>query len=1522
MCLFYPGIPGYGAGLPYRLDFNAGVAGTVADKAGLGTGFEKVAAFSGTRLSADGTPTDPAKPWYEASKLAISGGALRLTTNKGIGYQTNNNQLNALAVAVNGSNGLVVEATLVQPFYGTDAQQAGVWLGLNDHTFLKLVVVGNRLELRREINDVSDGRGTADMRQSSIISGLDTKTVQIRLVVDASTGRAQGYYSTDGTTYANVGASYSQPWLDVSAMGLTGSSVLSGILATHRNATTPVTYAFDSFQVKANAETPAPSSSTGDVKINFQPSTSATPTDYTADTGKAFDATRGFGWVDPSTKQPKDQSASMRERSGTTDIRLRTLVQMQQTNTKGETPGSWEMAVANGTYSVTVSAGDPSYLDSKHQVNVEGVAAISGFVPTSTEKFRSGTVTVTVQDGKLTLDANGGTNTKLNYVLVSPVTDQTARINFQPSTSATPTDYTADTGKAFDATRGFGWVDPSTKQPKDQSASMRERSGTTDIRLRTLVQMQQTNTKGETPGSWEMAVANGTYSVTVSAGDPSYLDSKHQVNVEGVAAISGFVPTSTEKFRSGTVIVEVSDGKLTIDANGGTNTKLNYAIIAPSTETAKALAFSPTTLSFTAEQGNSVSSKSISLSASSGTPAVKLSKSAGADWLTLPAANLGTITFGASNINTNQTPGTYQATVTASADGYTSASVQVTLTVTQPASSQDIKINFQLASSATPSGYTADAGQAYDATRGFGWVDPSTKQPKDHTASMRQRSGTADIRLRTLAQMQVSTNGETPGSWELAVPNGAYSVTVSVGDPSYFNSRHQLNVEGVAAIKDFVPTEEQWSKSATVTVKVQDGKLTLDATGGLNTKLNYTIVKQVPESELLRPFVTAVRPADDATLVPLDQSISVDLEFPSGMSLNGSTVNPNTVKLYTVAVGGGAEVAGTAVNSTGGGDAITLSATLKPNTTYEFQITDQVKDGNGYPMIPFTSRFTTTSTTPETPTDLAGVSFTESTLIDNTFGTDGFTSLAIGPDHRLYAATSGGKIERWDINADGTFNNHVTIAPFGTDRRLLIGLRFDPAATASNLIAWISHSDPNFTGAAEWSGKISRVNLTTPASPQVVDYVINLPRSYKDHSTNSIDFGPDGALYVVQGSNSGMGSPDAAWGNRSEKLLNAAVLRLDIARAKVVGLPVDVKTADGGSYNPYASGAPLTIYASGVRNAYDLVWHSNGQLYVPTNGSAAGSNIPALKNGMTWSNGQVYTGPDIPALTDVRQTQGDYLFRVQKGGYYGHPNVLRNEYIMNGGNPTSREDPGEIVWTIDGVNYGYAVGTPAEPNYRGWAYDFGLNISPNGAIEYKSNAFGGKLQGKIMVCRFSGGDDIITLEPGTSNLDIIRATEGIKIPGLRRPFANPLDVIEDVATGNLYLSEYYDGNGDGRPRITLLKADQPASSSQTVSAALQSISTTADATKSAESYQLRVWPNPSSGDRVHVELKGFGPGESVKVMMYDITGQQVQSRNVQTDGTGAVTTELPVPSGTNQGVYMIRAASASGKAQGKLLVTH
>jgi regulation of enolase protein 1 (concanavalin A-like superfamily) len=258
---------------------------------------------------------------------------------------------------------------------------------------------------------------------------------------------------------------------------------------------------------------------------------------------------------------------------------------------------------------------------------------------------------------------------------------------------------------------------------------------------------------------------------------------------------------------------------------------------------------------------------------------------------------------------------------------------------------------------------------------------------------------------------------------------------------------------------------------------------------------------------------------------------------------------------------------------------------------------------------------------------------------------------------------------------------------------------------------------------------------------------------------------------------------------RSEHLLTAAVLRLDTT--KLGTLPLNVKTEEGGTYNPFVANAPLTLFATGVRNAFDLVWHSNGQLYVPTNGSAAGGNTPQTPSPLPASCANridgPYTGPSVPGLTSAG-TESDYLYRVVAGGYYGHPNPQRCEWAMNGGNPTSGSDPSERPE--------YPVGTQPDRNWRGAAFDFGEHFSTNGVVEYKNNFFGAGLQGKLIITRYSGGDDLIvlTINPTTKNISL--AETGA--PGMGG-FVDPLDVVENTANGNLYVSEY------GGKKITLLR---------------------------------------------------------------------------------------------------------------------
>jgi glucose/arabinose dehydrogenase len=275
---------------------------------------------------------------------------------------------------------------------------------------------------------------------------------------------------------------------------------------------------------------------------------------------------------------------------------------------------------------------------------------------------------------------------------------------------------------------------------------------------------------------------------------------------------------------------------------------------------------------------------------------------------------------------------------------------------------------------------------------------------------------------------------------------------------------------------------------------------------------------------------------------------------------------------------------------------------------------------------------------------------------------------------------------------------------------------------------------------------------------------------------NGMDFGPDGALYLAQGAENGYGLPDPIWGNRGEDPLSAAVLRIDVSA--IGSPPLNVDTSAPNNYNPNAGGAPVKTYATGTRNPYSVLWHSNGKLYAPVNESANG-NTPADP------------GPGgAPQLNDL-PAYNDYFTQIIQNKYYGHPNPTRSEYVLNGGNPTSGTDPFEVTE--------YPVGTQPNANWRKPDLDLGIHRSPDGSAEYKSNVFAADdptFQGQILVTEYSGGKDIIAIKLDGSGNAVSRSL-------VANGFNNPLPIVTDAA-GRIYVGEYgHDPDGAGG-LITLL----------------------------------------------------------------------------------------------------------------------
>ena len=229
----------------------------------------------------------------------------------------------------------------------------------------------------------------------------------------------------------------------------------------------------------------------------------------------------------------------------------------------------------------------------------------------------------------------------------------------------------------------------------------------------------------------------------------------------------------------------------------------------------------------------------------------------------------GTNATGATASHTYGAPGTYTATVTANDNHGGMVTSSVTITVNAPPPPFAVKINFQLAGAPTPSGYLADTGAIF-ADRGngysYGWNVDNSAASRDRNAA-----NSPDQRYDTLIHMQKPENPNA--SWEIAIPNGSYTVRVVSGDASYFDSVYRLNVEGVLTVNATPTAAQKWTEG-TQTVSVGDGKLTISsATGSSNNKICFV---EISTSSVAARAVLA----DDIVAAPLKVgSVRVKMNF-------------------------------------------------------------------------------------------------------------------------------------------------------------------------------------------------------------------------------------------------------------------------------------------------------------------------------------------------------------------------------------------------------------------------------------------------------------------------------------------------------------------------------------------------------------------------------------------------------------------------------------------------------------------
>lgn len=358
------------------------------------------------------------------------------------------------------------------------------------------------------------------------------------------------------------------------------------------------------------------------------------------------------------------------------------------------------------------------------------------------------------------------------------------------------------------------------------------------------------------------------------------------------------------------------------------------------------------------------------------------------------------------------------------------------------------------------------------------------------------------------------------------------------------------------------------------------------------------------------------------------------------------------------------------------------------------------------------------------------------------------TSMVWGPDGRLYVTELFGKIHALTFDAAKQVIDDEVITTLGS--RMTIGATVDPSSTGSNVVLWVSHSSPSTNNGEVNSGMVSR--LSGPGFTDRQDVITGLPRAKANHGPGSLHFGSDGRLYIAIGGNTGAGAPNSAgseFGDRPEQPLSAALLVADV---KAAGF-------QGSCATPlYEFGVPVTCnvrpFATGLRNIYDFVMHSNGRIYGPDNGLGVIGTYPPRSS------------PDCTGLastlTNNPGEQRDPLHLLEDGAYYGHPNPYRQECVF-----------------FDGSKQGVSP----LPNFRPAMYSLGSKKSANGIIEYQGEAFCGSLRNELLIANYSNGDDISRVRLSADGRSVVSASS------LIGGFNDPLPLAQSP-DGTIFVGEF------------------------------------------------------------------------------------------------------------------------------------
>lgn len=328
------------------------------------------------------------------------------------------------------------------------------------------------------------------------------------------------------------------------------------------------------------------------------------------------------------------------------------------------------------------------------------------------------------------------------------------------------------------------------------------------------------------------------------------------------------------------------------------------------------------------------------------------------------------------------------------------------------------------------------------------------------------------------------------------------------------------------------------------------------------------------------------------------------------------------------------------------------------------------------------------------------------------------TNVVLGPDLKLYIGTMEGFVVRleFDVFTLKVENKCQSSAP-GSDRTVL-GLTFSPFDTnladpklyiSTSTLFWKQRGEEMMHGG--WAnGKIQmmRRNVGGFCLGVTKDVITGLPVSNYDHGVNSMTWDSQGNMYIAIGSatNAGVAEPDNAFGNVADSPLSAAIVIAYMSKPSFNGSVKYDQYRDPGTAKQISG--DVEVFASGVRNTYDLVVHSNGELYATSNSANEGF-------------GKVSTSCDTE--TEDVGTWSDQIIHVSRDSYHGHPNRNRGRF-----------DKRQCTF--------YSAET--HPNGVDGVFVKPLSLvesSTDGIIEYRANTFNFQLRNDLFASKFAVGSD-------------------------------------------------------------------------------------------------------------------------------------------------------------------------------------